>query len=239
MKKILLVLQSTVIADEIQSRLNDRFDMVSCYTGPDVLEMLYWFRPDVLVIDLMVAGMDSISILRAVRDNQPSCRIMAVGSYFGDYAVEIMEKYHVSHAMRLPCDGGALAGRISDLALWEPETTDITREVQDLLATLGFKLNAESSRITALAICELQKNPNQNLTAGLYPAVACLGGTTATAVEKAIRSGIESAWKCCNKRIWQMYFGINHQGNPVKPSNKEFLGRMVKVIGQEKSRKSS
>lgn len=239
MKKILLVLQSTVIADEIQSRLNDGFDIVSCYTGPDALEMLYWFRPDVLVIDLMVAGMDSVSILRAVRDNQPACRIMVVGSYFGDYAIDIMEKYHVSHAIRLPCDGGALAGRIWDLALWKPEVTDITREVQDLLATLGFKLNAESSRIIALAICEFQKNPGQNLTAKLYPAVALLGETTATAVEKAIRSGVESAWKCCNKRIWQMYFGNNHQGNPVKPSNKEFLVKIVRAISQEETRKTS
>lgn len=237
MKKILLAIESVVISDDIQDRLQPLFDIVVCHTGEETLDTIYWYRPDVLVLDLMVGNVDSVSILRAVRQTRPNCRILVVGNYFGDYVVDIMEKYSVNHAMRWPGNGGALAAVISDLAHWEMQTADTTREIRNLLAMLGFKINTESYRITELAVLQYRKDPGRNLTAGLYPSVAALADTTPTAVEKSIRFAVESAWKHCDKNIWKLYFGLSTSGKPVKPGNKEFLSRVTEALREKEARK--
>ena len=127
-----------------------------------------------------------------------------------------------------------LAVRIMDLAFWEPENRGIERDIRNLMIGLGFAINTEGCRMTETAIRVYYGNPGMPMSAGLYPEVVRLCGTGEAWVERAIRMCVENSWKGCDPNIWRLYFGTDRKGKAVRPSNKEFLARMVNVL-QEKN----
>lgn len=225
MKKILLAFNSQIIGEEVLERLNGLFEVALCLDAGETVELLPVFRPDVLVLDLMLSGMDSLSVLRAARDTGVCSRVIAVANYINEYGVSILQQMNVTHLMRIPCDGSQFAGRIADIALWETEEQELQRQARSILAGLGFKINTGGCRITEVAIALYAQNPKQALTTQLYPAVAKVCGGTSTQVEKAIRDGIDSAWRNCDERIWRLYFATGKNGKVLKPSNGDFLAR--------------
>lgn len=227
MKKIMLALNSQNLGEILQDQLEGTFDVVFCQDADETVGLLGTYRPDVLVLDLMLGGMDSISILQAVRDTGVCTKVVAISSYIGPYTAAMLEDFHVLHLVKTPCDSRQLAGRITDVALWESETEKLDIRIRNTLVTLGFKMNTESYRIIECAIKLYLQDPGQPLTARLYPAVAEMCSGSATQVEKAIRTGVESAWKHGNENVWRLYFGSGKHGKVTKPSNGDFLARMA------------
>lgn len=226
MKKILLAMGQT-LAQSVADRLKGPFDVLICRDAFEIVEVLGDYCPDVLVIDLMLPGMDSCSILQVIRDVGACAKIVAVSTYIGDYTAEKLEYLNVCHLSKLPCDSGHLAGRIVDIAYWEKEEENITHKIRNILTALNFRMNIESYRFTECAIALFAQDPTQALTSQLYPAVAQMCGGTVTQVEKAIRISIEGAWKSGNEKIWRLYFGTGRNGKASKPSNGDFLARMA------------
>lgn len=227
MKRILLAFNSQIIGQELRDRLTGLFEVVLCFDADETVELLPVFRPDVLVLDLMLSGMDSLSVLQAVRDTGLCSRIVAVTDYINEYGISLLQQMNVTHLMRISCDSSQFAGRILDIALWETEEQGLLRPIRNILAGLGLKLNTSGCRITEMAIALYAQNPRQALTTKLYPAVARACGGTPSQVEKAIRDCVESAWKNCNERIWRLYFATGKNGKVLKPSNGDFLARVA------------
>lgn len=65
------------------------------------------------------------------------------------------------------------------------------------------------------------------LTKGLYPAIARKNGTTATRVERCIRSAIETAWTQGSTEAQQHYFGSIVGPEKGKPTNGAFIGGLA------------
>ena len=61
--KLLIAVKSEVIAGLLVSALS-MHDVHTCDTGTDALAMLETHRPDALILDLTLPGMDGITILR-------------------------------------------------------------------------------------------------------------------------------------------------------------------------------
>ena len=237
MKKILLALNSEIMAEALQDRLRGAFDVVYCLNSEDALDLLGAYRPDVLVLDLMLGGMDSIGILQAARDTATCSKTVALSNYIGPYTAEMMEVLQVCHLEKTSCDIGQIAGRITDIALWEPDTERIRQSIRNTLLNLSFKMNTENYRIIECAITEFFKDPSQPLTAQLYPTVARLCNGTATQVEKAIRTGVESAFKNGNESMWRLYFAAGKNGKVSKPTNGDFLARMAMCLNENIEKK--
>lgn len=232
MKKILLALNSLTLGELLQEHLCGTFDVVLCMDADETVELLGKFRPDVLVLDLMLGGMDSISILQAARDTGCCTKTVAVTGYIGTYTAAMLEDLNVCHLAKSTCNAAQFAGRIADIALWDPEENSLIQKIRNILVTLGFKMNTESYRIIECAIALYYQNPTQPLIAQLYPKVAELCGGTATQVEKAIRMGVEGAMKNGNAFMWQLYFGTGKGGKALKPTNGHFLARMAMCLSE-------
>lgn len=72
-----------------------------------------------------------------------------------------------------------------------------------------------------------------NMTFGLYPAVAVKFGCTASRAERAIRHLIETTWTRGNLEAINYYFGSIVDPNRGKPTNSAFIARMVNIIKQK------
>lgn len=65
---ILVVDDDPVIVDLISSLLEDNYSVVAAYDGRDALRLLRKQRPDLLLLDLMMPGVDGFTVARQVRE---------------------------------------------------------------------------------------------------------------------------------------------------------------------------
>ena len=115
----------------------------------------------------------------------------------------------------------------------QPNTTGnliLRNEAAVILKECGISNKGFLLLTTALTITA--KNPNElnNLKKGLYPKVAREHQTTATRVERNIRSAIEKAWTTCDPAILNFYFGNTIDPHKGKPTNLQFLVILTEVI---------
>lgn len=233
MKKILLALSSQTIGEALTEKLSGAFEAVLCTDANETVQQMSAVRPDVLVLDLMLAGMDSLSILRGAKDAGLCNKTVVLTGCVTKYILTALEDLNVCYLVRMPSDAGYLAGRIADIAFWEPGEDKITHSIRNILLALGCKINTEAYRITERAVWLLAQNPTMGMTTGLYPAVADSFGCTTTKVERAIRLFVDAAWTNGNEKIWRLYFAAGRNGTVRRPSNGEFLMRIVQCIESE------
>ena len=65
---ILVVDDDPVIVDLISSLLEEDYSVVAAYDGRDALRLLKKQRPDLLLLDLMMPGVDGFTVARHVRE---------------------------------------------------------------------------------------------------------------------------------------------------------------------------
>ena len=77
--KILIVDDERPLAEMI--RLNfpeEQFDARTCYSGKEAIEEALSFRPDVLILDVMMGGMDGWEVLSALKANPRTAAIPVI-----------------------------------------------------------------------------------------------------------------------------------------------------------------
>ncbi len=235
MKKIMLAVESQLLAKALQEQLSSLYQVVVCYNGTEAMDTVKSYDPDVLVVDLSLPETDGLSLLQMIWDCGLRPKVIALTFCVTDYMVAALEKLQVSCLMRLTGDCRQLTARIIDLAQFE-ESPSVVTEIRKILAALGFKMHTVGCRITEMAICRFIEDPYQPMMTELYPAVAAQCNGTVTQVEKAIRSSIEAALKDHDDRVWRMYFAAGKNGKVCKPSNAEFIARIAFCILDRENR---
>ena len=198
--------------------------------GRETMELMGSFRPDILVIDLMLPGLDGISILRQAAAAGQRPMVLAMSRYISDYVAEASAALGVGYLMVKPCDIRATAARIADLSqrLRQPlfSQPDPRTEVTNLLLALGVPTKFRGFACLREAVLERMRDPSQSVTKELYPTVAAVCGGTAVQVERSIRSAIAAGWTRGDGQLWQMYF----PGSPDRPTNASFISRVADCI---------
>ena len=103
---------STALADVLRGAYIIRLSR----DGRETMELMSSFRPDILVIDLMLPGLDGISVLRQAAAAGQSPMVLAMSRYISDYVAEAAAVLGVGYLMLKPCDVQATAARIEDLS---------------------------------------------------------------------------------------------------------------------------
>ena len=96
MKKILIVDDDEAIRDVLTFILQDAGYEVECLaTGTKVLEKLCTYKADLLLMDIMIAGMDGRLICTEVKTNKSTCNVpilLMSGTHYPDWSDEINER---------------------------------------------------------------------------------------------------------------------------------------------------
>lgn len=75
-KKILVVDDDQVVIEMLESGLSrNGYQVGSAQTGKDALELVQSFRPDLIILDVIMPGMDGTEVARILRENERTRKI--------------------------------------------------------------------------------------------------------------------------------------------------------------------
>ncbi len=113
-------------------------------------------------------------------------------------------------------------------------TSDPEEMVRELLLELGVPdhLTGHQYLVRSVALILEKGEYLYNITRMLYPGLAEEFEATPARVERSIRHAIEVAWSRGDVDVLGKYFGNTVDANKGKPTNSEFLARVVNIVRQ-------
>lgn len=188
-----------------------RYTVIACNDGRTALKLICAEKPDVLWLDLMLPGMDGLTILQAATLQGVHPKVIACVRNGSDYILRTLHRFSVSMVMEKSCEYSAALARLDSLAMEvlcrqgaQIATADqLTYETLLLLGLTG-KRCGHKSLYTAVHRKVLQ--PEFQITKELYPYVAQACGASVPSVERAIRCVIADAWENSGSVHWETFF---------------------------------
>lgn len=227
MRKLLIADAGEEFRSELAENLKPAYMVHECRDGHQALQMLHSLKPDILVLDLMLPGLDGISLLQEAADAGLQPMVLATTRFVNDYVLDAAERLGVGYVMVKPCEVRATVSRIADLTqrLKAPSVSrpDPKTLVANVLLSLSIPTKLKGYACLREAILEAMRDPTQQLTKEIYPKVGELCEGNGVQVERAIRSAIKAAWNKREERVWRLYFRPNMEGVLERPTNAAFI----------------
>ena len=201
--------------------------------GEQAIRLVTERKPDILVLDLMLAKQDGLSVLKAISGMDRKPVTLATSRFVTDYVASAAANLGVRYLMLKPCDLTALverleeirdggkqpsSGKRADPASIESMVTGIIHEIGVPAHIKGYQYLRE-----AIIIAVEDMDVINAITKVLYPQVAKAFQTTPSRVERAIRHAIEVAWDRGDLDTLQRFFGYTVSNTKGKPTNSEFI----------------
>ena len=209
-----------------------------CADGREALEMINSFKPDILVLDLMLPRLDGISLLQQAADQGARPMVLATTRFVNDYVLDAAARLGVGYVMVKPCDVHAAAARLEDLsghlkpmAMARPDARTV---VSNVILKLGIPTKLRGYAYLREAILLAMRQPEQMVTKEIYPEVGRLCKATRDQVERSIRSAIATAYERRDDRVWAHFFAQDSQGVTARPSNGTFIRAVAVRLANEK-----
>lgn len=221
MLKLLIADMSEEFTDAVEKALHGAFEIQICHDGETALELLHYFKPDVLIIHLLLPFKDGLTVLQE-STHKPRI-IMAIAHYLPPYAEKRALELGVQYLLFSPTVE-TLRVRLMDM-IAETQPREDTR-VAVHLHTLGFRTNLDGYRQLCEGIPIYAQSPGILLSKELYPIIAgkfCLPDYRT--VEHSIRKAITDAWFRRNPIIWEKYF----PGATEAPTNKVLISKLAEM----------
>ena len=203
--------------------------------GPEAVRMAERLRPDVVVMDLVLSGMDGLEVLEALARTEPRPRVLVLSSFVRGSVAELAAARGADYYMMKPCRLTAVAERVRQLADGVPadgdggEARNLESTVTAIIHEIGVPAHIKGYQYLRESILIAVKDMDviNAVTKILYPEVAKRFGTTASRVERAIRHAIEVAWDRGDLETLQKYFGYTVSNTKGKPTNSEFIAMIA------------
>ena len=202
--------------------------------GEQALRMVAEWKPDVLVLDLMLSKKDGISILKSISamDHRPIT--LATSRFVTDYVASAAANLGARYLMLKPCDMSALTERLEEIRGGENLRQSVTKHtaqtsiesmVTSIIHEIGVPAHIKGYQYLreAIIIAVNDMDVINAITKVLYPQVAKAFQTTPSRVERAIRHAIEVAWDRGDLDTLQRFFGYTVSNTKGKPTNSEFI----------------
>ena len=210
------------------------FHMLGSATdGETALHKIQELKPDVLVLDLMLAKRDGISILKALSGAERRPVTLVTSGFITDYVATAAANLGARYLMLKPCDLNALADRLEEirdscgrrLTPQSGDKTSIETLVTGIIHEIGVPAHIKGYQYLreAIIIAVNDMDVINAITKVLYPQVAKTFQTTPSRVERAIRHAIEVAWDRGDLDTLQRFFGYTVSNTKGKPTNSEFI----------------
>ena len=199
--------------------------------GDEAWELIQKAKPDVVVMDMILPGLDGMSLLQRM-PKEIKCIVL---SAFSTQAM-VQEMMHLGawYFIPKPAHMDSLLDRIRQathdssvlsLPTLEAEVTAILHEVGVPAHIKGYQYVRE-----AIILVVQNMDAINAVTKVLYPEVAKRFHTTPSRVERAIRHAIEVAWDRGDLETLQGYFGYTVNSAKGKPTNSEFIAMIADRI---------
>lgn len=222
------------ISKELAQRLSGSCKVCVRQEGEDILRLVEELEPDLLVLDMMLPGVDGIELLSEL--SRLPCRpsVLATVCYVSGYVVQRLVELGVDYILTKPCTMESMVCRAKELLRYRfcMDMQDCPEEEKAYAHArrLGVAGKLKGGKYLRTALQMLERNPNQQITKELYPAVGAIFHVSAGRVERCIRNAIHLAWERRDDRIWRMYFAADASGQIPRPTNAQFMSRLLERI---------
>ena len=216
------------------NRANGFQVLATANDGEQTIRLVNERKPDVLVLDLMLAKQDGLSVLKAIANMERKPVTLATSRFVTDYVASAAANLGVRYLMLKPCDMGALVERLEEIRGEEKQSrnpakrgnsTSIESMVTSIIHEIGVPAHIKGYQYLreAIIIAVGDMDVINAITKVLYPQVAKTFQTTPSRVERAIRHAIEVAWDRGDLDTLQRFFGYTVSNTKGKPTNSEFI----------------
>ncbi|MBQ2786066.1 MAG: response regulator [Oscillospiraceae bacterium] len=233
-RKILIADTAEDFCGALEDALCGIYHIRTVADGPQALLQLRSFLPDILVLDLMLPGLDGITLLQKAAETGICPTVLATTRYISDYMLDAAGLLGVGYIMVKPCDISAVVSRIADLSQrLKPSAfaaPDARTLISNTLLRLGVSTKLRGYGYLRECILLMAQDPRQSVTKELYPAAAFRLGATAVQIERSIRSAVNTAWSRQDRNIWQLYFPADQTGLIPRPTNARFISRLADML---------
>lgn len=236
MPKLLIADTSDEFRQILFDDLCSHYIIKTCKDGLQAMALLRSFQPDLMVLDLMLPGLDGISLLQRAQDEGICPASLVFCPYPSEYIASALHRLGVAYPMYKPCDLQAIQDRLADLAAdLQPDAlpqANINSAACNILLDLNFAARWDGFLFLQAGIPIYMNDPGQSMTKELYVTIGERYGKGSAQVERSIRSAIDKAWQNRDDRIWQQFF--NTAGGYVpRPSNNEFFARIATALSKQ------
>lgn len=237
MMKLLVADPSAEFCVALSDALGGTFEIRVCHDGVEAVALLDTFRPDVMVLDLALPGMDGITVLKTAACSAHRPAVLVTTRILSAYIERMLETVGVDYLVVKPCDMRSLADRIHDLAgsaggvVFFRPVPAVT--AANMLLALDLSTKRRGFGCLETAIMLFMQDPEQSVTKVLYPAVARIRGGSRESVERAIRAVIHEAWYRRDEKTWRLYFQPDRNGHVARPTNTAFISKLAGILKRQ------
>ena len=228
MYKLLIADSSEPYTEALEEVLHSEFDLMICHDGETALEMLLYFKPDILILNLMLPYKDGLTLLQQTA-HRPKV-ILAISPLINSYIEQIAPDLGIQYIMIMPTVA-SLRVRLMDLISHTiTSKTNLSAQAGVHLHALGFQPHLDGYHQLSIGLPLYANAPGLRVCKELYPAIAShYENMDPRSVEHSIRKSIEDAWTKRDVLVWTKYFP-SHTADRRCPSNKEFISRVAEML---------
>lgn len=216
-------------------RENEKFSLVGSSTnGEDVLESVPLLKPDFLVMEVMLSGIDGFVVLEKLKErmgeNMPKVIFVTNLSHTG-FVTKAMNE-GASYFMVKPVKPEVLAERIFDLmqsSSQQVSTMKVNKQldekISNIFISIGIPAHIKGYQFLREAVKLAVEKPEiiGSITKQLYPTIAERFETSSSKVERGMRHAIEVAWNRGKIENINSIFGLKIYNSNEKPTNGELI----------------
>lgn len=243
--KILIAQDYQNLSNQMKSVLNTN-DITSnveiASTGNECLSLLNKHHYDLLILDLMISGIDGLTILKEYQDStnyNPNLKVICISDFLSDLMSQMLSAFNVNYCLKKPLDINYFSKVVTSVLNYQLEDTTMVpndeleryqkvkleNEITEILHEVGIPAHIKGYTYLRSSIIEAYYNHELlgQVTKVLYPDIARMYNTTSSRVERAIRHAIEVAWNRGNTEAIDSIFGYTVSAVKSKPTNSEFI----------------
>jgi len=239
-----------MVASQFQSEID--LELIgSTADGLEVLRIAQEKKPDVIVLDILLANLDGMDVLRRLGEMSLTASPIMVSSFYKDSVISEASGLGASYFMLKPFSVGTLMEKVrqvfgkssresqSSAQASRPEEPSLEHVVTEVIHEIGVPAHIKGYKYLREAIMLTVRDMEiiNAVTKVLYPAVAGKFSTTPSRVERAIRHAIEVAWDRGDLEVLQKFFGYTVSNIKGKPTNSEFIAMIADRLSLQRRQK--
>lgn len=193
--------------------------------GTKTVELVKMHDPDVLITDVMLKGMDGLSMISSLRSFGILPHTIVLSGFLNENMVEKARQQGAEHFFLKPCHIKSLVECIRECAAKEKNTGGyVERLVRDMIISYGIMphLLGFGYLRDAVVMTSTGQTPLRGITKILYPDLARRHKVSDRDVERCIRHAIKYGWD--SRRMESTLLADAFPESGRSPTNLEFIG---------------
>ena len=234
-----------MLTKQLKARSND-FDIIyATDDGSKIYDIIYEYKPDILLIDVFISKVDGLEVVEQIRANEElnETKIIFLSTVGSPRIISMAFSLGADYYIMKPCNPEIIVKRIVqminmnrkllsidenddlDNASDVPDDNSIENEVTSIIRDLGIPAHIKGYQYIREGIIMAINDMNMlnYITKLLYPNIAKKYKTKSSSVERAIRHAIEVAWSRGKMEVIEDIFGYTVSAGKGKPTNSEFI----------------